>query len=411
MSITFRTAKIQDLDAYEEKLVNEKPTFRNISDRITMWLIKGCGVGIFSLPLTFSIKFSFIASVSVATIGSLYDIYCIYANHANLRNHALHELSGLSNAERMQNRFHRIHEILDIPPARKEMIELALQLEKPKDLTSVNIPTGNGEVIYTLDTFLMLLCNILESRDIAALAQTCTGLYYKMRSINSINHQYRQGILGKASILPAQESSGINALAYRSQTSESSNYELFSPRGIARGRDWLLLDGVHGGGRCNTNDALPRMELVDLRENKNFQSVYVESRERSKPDMFSVVLDPNTGWPKKIHFLHSFHGKVQTCDVNVENDCMVTKIVDTVQAGMGAKQNWVEMSNGMFIWTAIFTRNFALLNPQTGKFNILEIELPEGHYIADIQVIPENNLIRWLERNLDNFMQWHVREV
>lgn len=415
MSITFRTAKIQELDSYEEKLVNEKLTYRKISNCINEWVIKGCGVGIFSLPLTFSIKFSFIASVSVATIGSLYDIYCIYANHANLRNHALHELSGLSLTERMENKFHRIQTILGFAPVRKEMIRRALQLEVPLALKAVNEPTGDAVVIYCLDTFLILLCNKLDPKDVVALARTCTGLYDKMRSINFINHKYCKAILGDMPILPEQESLGINALAYRPQDSVGhfrEYAELVSTLGIARGRDWLLLDGVHGGGRLNSDEALPRLELVDLREGKNFQSVYVELRAHWKPDMFSIVLDPKTGWPNKIYSLDSFHGKVQMCDVRVENDRIVTKIVDLAQAAMGTiNGNWVKMNNGMFVWIYRSTPAFPVLNPQTGEFNIHQIEPQQGYRIADIQVSPESNLIRWLEKGPDNQEQWQTREV
>lgn len=415
MSITFRTAKIQELNSYEEKLVNEKLTYRKISNCINEWVIKGCGVGIFSLPLTFSIKLSFIASVSVATIGSLYDIYCIYANHANLRNHALHELSGLSLTERMENKFQRIQTILGFPPVRKEVIRRALQLEVPLALKAVNEPTGDAVVIYCLDTFLMLLCNKLDPKDVVALARTCTGLYDKMRSINFINHKYCQAILGDSPILPKQESLGINALAYRPQDSVGhfrEYAELFSPLGIARGRDWLLLDGVHGGGRWNSDEALPRLVLVDLREGKNFQSFYVELREHWKPDRFSIVLDPETEWPNKIYCLDSFHGKVQTCDVRVENDRIVIKIVDTVQAAMDTVHGeWVKVNKGVFVWTSRSTHNFAMLNPQTGGFNIHQIELPQGHRIADIQVSPESNLVSWLEKGPDNLEQWQTREV
>jgi len=424
MSITFRTATIKDLDSYAEKLVNEKPTFGNISNRISMWLIKGCIFGILSLLYTYRTKLSFFGSASITTIGSLYDIYRMYANQRKLRNHALQELSTLSLSERMQNRFHRIQEILGLPPARKEMIRRALQLEKPIDLKTVNPPTGaieegenncDGEVIYSLDDFLILLCNKLEPRDVVALARTCTGFYNKMRSINSINQKYCKAILGDMSILPEQESLGINALAYRAQNSVGyfrAYAELASPLGTARGRDWLLLDGVHGGGRWNSDEALPRLELVDLREGKNFQSVYVELRAHWKPDMFSIVLDPKTGWPSKIYCLDSFHGKVQMCDVRVENDRIVTKIVDLALAAMGTiNGNWVKTNNGMFVWIYRWTPAFPVLNPQTGEFNIHQIELPQGHRILDIQVSPENNLVRWLEKGPDDVEQWHAREI
>jgi hypothetical protein len=154
------------------------------------------------------------------------------------------------------------------------------------------------------------------------------------------------------------------------------------------------------------------LELVDLREGKNFQSVYVELRAHWKPDMFSIVLDLKTGWPSKIYCLDSFHGKVQMCDVRVENDRIVTKIVDLALAAMGTiNGNWVKTNNGMFVWIYRWTPAFPVLNPQTGEFNIHQIGLPQGHRIADIQVSPENNLVRWLEKGPDDVEQWHAREI
>ena len=95
------------------------------------------------------------------------------------------------------------------------------------------------------------------------------------------------------------------------------------------------------------------------------------------------MLDPETEWPNKIYCLDSFHGKVQTCDVRVENDRIVIKIVDTVQAAMDTVHGeWVKVNKGVFVWTSRSTHNFAMLNPQTGGFNIhrlsfrKDIELP-----------------------------------